>query len=686
FVFLGIQNIYISMAFKVPSKRNIYKAKLYKVDIIDKNSDIILFSFKYKEATEEEKEISQVEYEKEVQEYENKLKEVKSNSTDIFSMTNILFRPSENPLVSFVDWEINNEILIKYLTKLKDLHKILDNNYSEDKLLKLDKDYKKHGFSFSIFINSFKNKLNIETWEKFLNKKSTESSIIKGSVKIGEYDFQSDEPFDGYMSVEYVFYSKILEIIKDKLKWQDLEKDEKWDYSVLQNAFQSQWKYLVNKLSSINYLSNIREDNTRIYNATNNTPFLKLLKEYYELEVPDNQFLNKYLKAFEIGKEIKIEYLHNYQLINVSIITMNDSKLELVDFGYGIKQLIIILIQISVLSEKNKRLIESYDNGGDYAYYYYEPCTLLIEEPETNLHPKWQSLLGKLFVEANKEFNIQLIIETHSEYLIRKIQTLVAKNEISKEDIRIFYLRNPQNISPDKKQIETLTIEQDGSIDYSAFDKGFFDENDTLELSLLNIQRDTFIKEFEELKQNKDDNENKITELQTKIDDYTNKLDIGVYEQIINHRFNTTKLLPYSIRYLVSGQYLLSNINVSCDFSPVILQYGRAIENELKEIFIAIGITDIKKLMLGKFQGALEKFKTGTTIQSTFSNIELSPLPAELGNRFTNPTSLKIELLDNIRDIRNSSGHSGQTKTKPEAIAYIDKVNEFLDKWIDEKK
>ena len=687
FVFLGLQNIYISMTFKVPSKRNIYKAKLCKVEVIDKIDDVIIFSFEYKEATEEEKQISQTDYEKEVQEY-NKLKEYKSNSTGIFSMPpKFIFPPTENPLISFVDWEINNERLIKYLTKLIDIYKIyLDKKFSNDELLKLDKDYKKYGFSFSIFINSFKNKLNIETWEKFLNEKSNESNIIRGSEKIGDNDIQPDEPFYASFSVESVFYSKINEIIKDNLKWNDLEKDRKeWEYPVIANAFQSQWEYLVNKLSSINYLSNIREDNVRIFNAANNTPFINLLKEYYELESPNKQVLNKYLKAFEIGKEIKVKYFHNYQLINVSIVSKNDTERELVDFGYGIKQLIIILIQIEVLAEKNKRIIESYDDEGrEIAYDYYEPCTLIIEEPETNLHPKWQSLLAELFEEISIKFSIQLIIETHSEYLIRKFQTLVASNKINKNNIKIFYLRNPQNISDGKKQIETLNIEQDGSIDFRAFDKGFFDENDTLELSLLNIQRGTFIKEFEELKQNNDKNENTITKLETKIDNYINKLDIGVYEQIINQCFNTAKLSQLSNRYLVSGQYLLSNIDINCDFSPVIIQYGRAIENELKEIFIAIGIAE--PLLLGNMKITLLNFKDGVTLRDTAKNNELITLGTEMSNRFRNPRNLKIELLNNIKDIRNSSAHAGSTKTKSEADDYIKIVNEFLDKWIEEKK
>lgn len=680
FDFLGIQSIYVALTFEIASKKNIYKAKLRKVEIKDKAE--VIFHFKYREATEEEIKISQTEYENELEEYKNVQADKKENK-DIFSALNFNLPPTDNPLDSIVDWEINNAVLVKYLTELLEFYKIyLDKKLSKETLLELDKNYYETGFSSSVFINSFKDKLNIESWEKFLKEKSEENNVIKGNEKVGIYDFQPEEPYYPNYPIEIVFYAKIKEIIKDKLDWKDTETNNGWRYSVLENAFHSQWEHLLNKLSSINYLSNIREDNNRIYNATNNTSFINLLKDFYSFDEPPIGFINKYLKAFKIGKELKINYLHQYQLIRVSIVTMDDKTRELVDFGYGIKQLIIILIQIGVLSEKNRRTVIGYD--GISISNYYEPSVLLLEEPETNLHPKWQSLLADMFAEANNSFNIQFIIETHSEYLIRKFQTLVAKDNIKGKNIKIFYLRNPQNLSADKKQIETLNIKEDGSINYHVFDKGFFDESYELEFSLLNIQ---FSTQFEKLKKSNDENENKINELEQQIDSYVKKLDFSEYTTQINNRFDTSKLSNISVEYLASGKYMLINTDENSDFSPIIIQYGRAIENELKSICLSIN-NDPKKWMLGEMQGYFEIFKTGSTTINKFkiNQSYKNQLQTELTNNFHNPLDLKIDLLNDIRDIRNDAGHSGPTKTKQNAIDYIDKVNEFLDKWIMEKK
>lgn len=54
-------------------------------------------------------------------------------------------------------------------------------------------------------------------------------------------------------------------------------------------------------------------------------------------------------------------------------------------------------------------------------------------KPELNLHPALQSKLADLFLEVHQEFGINFIIETHSEYIIRKSQVLVAEKEFEVE-------------------------------------------------------------------------------------------------------------------------------------------------------------------------------------------------------------------------------------------------------------
>jgi predicted ATPase len=108
----------------------------------------------------------------------------------------------------------------------------------------------------------------------------------------------------------------------------------------------------------------------------------------------------------------------------------------------------------------------------------------MIEEPESHLHPKLQSLLADFFADAYKTFGIHFIIETHSEYLIRKLQYLIAKKEIKKEDVAIYYFDQ----DPTKEDyIRKMEIDDNGFMK-GDFGEGFFDEASRLISDLWNIQ------------------------------------------------------------------------------------------------------------------------------------------------------------------------------------------------------
>ncbi|WP_162128722.1 AAA family ATPase [Flavobacterium phycosphaerae] len=683
FTFMGIKSLYISLSFTIPNSKSTYKAKLRGVKVIDQVDNVAIFSFLYRDATEGEKLTYNQEFNAELQEFNEKKKSNSEKQEDIFSHSAFWFPPFENPLTGYIEWSIKLDKLKIYLSDLLKFYKLyLENKSKWVALEKMDDRVKELFFIPSLLIKSFKNDIDIITWTDFVENKIGTENEITGKENVGERDFDAEDYFFPPYEIEDILYSRVLKILRNNLIWKN-DEDDDTTYSVIENCFKNSWKGLIQRISTIEYISNIKEENSRIYNAAANTPFINLLKDYNSFGYIHSNFIDKYLKAFEIGKQIEVDYRPKYQLISVSITTLEGSKRELVDFGYGIKQLILILIQISVLSEKNKRTEHDHDEDGEFMRDYYLPSLLLVEEPETNLHPKWQSLLAEMFSEANKKFNIQFIIETHSEYLIRKFQTLVAQKAIDSKSIKIFYLRSLKKVTAEKKQIEGFYIQEDGSIDYNIFDDGFFDVNDKLELSLLNIQRDKFLNDFFTLKESKEEGEIKIVELQSKIDDYINKLDVSVYNQIITQRFDPLKITSISVEYLVSGQFLLHNIDNTGDFSPVILQYGRTIENEIKEIFHTISTA--KKWMLGEMQGSLEKKILGTTTLPTCSNAQLTNLMVALTNTFSNPVNLRIDLLEYLRTERNSAGHSGLTKTKQEALDYIQKASEFLDRWIIEK-
>lgn len=67
-----------------------------------------------------------------------------------------------------------------------------------------------------------------------------------------------------------------------------------------------------------------------------------------------------------------------------------------------------------------------------------EKDILILDEPEIHLHPEWQLVYAELIVLLQKEFDLTLIITTHSPYFLDAIDVFSAKYEMS--DRVNFYL------------------------------------------------------------------------------------------------------------------------------------------------------------------------------------------------------------------------------------------------------
>ena len=142
--------------------------------------------------------------------------------------------------------------------------------------------------------------------------------------------------------------------------------------------------------------------------------------------------------------------------------------------GFGTGQIITILIQLSTAIRTHSILINR--SRKLYRYKYdFDSSYIIIEEPESNLHPQFQAKMAELIVECLK-YGIKFILETHSEYFIGKFQVLVAEslkkeNKLQKENIVIYYINDKTD---DKTYLKEIFINNDGSLTES-FGEGFTD-------------------------------------------------------------------------------------------------------------------------------------------------------------------------------------------------------------------
>ena len=102
-----------------------------------------------------------------------------------------------------------------------------------------------------------------------------------------------------------------------------------------------------------------------------------------------------------------------------------------------------------------------------------EPGDLvLIENPESHLHPRGQAELGKLLALA-AENGIQIFCETHSDHIINGARVAVKTKVISPEHIKLFYFGKKEDATLETK-IQAINVDKNGELD--QYPKGLLDE------------------------------------------------------------------------------------------------------------------------------------------------------------------------------------------------------------------
>ena len=93
-------------------------------------------------------------------------------------------------------------------------------------------------------------------------------------------------------------------------------------------------------------------------------------------------------------------------------------------------------------------------------YYVPEGSILILEQPEAHLHPKAQADLTDVLIDVVKNRNIQIILETHSEHLLRRLQRRIAEEEIPASDTALYFCQ----VNDGTSEIERLNMDEYGNI------------------------------------------------------------------------------------------------------------------------------------------------------------------------------------------------------------------------------
>jgi len=147
-------------------------------------------------------------------------------------------------------------------------------------------------------------------------------------------------------------------------------------------------------------------------------------------------------------KELKL--IHDFEVTEIAphsnLYKINVRKepgsapVMITDVGFGVSQILPVLALL---------------------YYVPEGSIVLLEQPEIHLHPAVQSGLADVIINATETRGIQVVVESHSEHLLRRLQLRVADQTISSDKVSLYFCQTKEGTS----QSTPLDIDLFGTIE-----------------------------------------------------------------------------------------------------------------------------------------------------------------------------------------------------------------------------
>ncbi|RFC52442.1 MAG: putative ATPase/ATPase/GTPase, AAA15 family [Verrucomicrobia bacterium] len=121
-------------------------------------------------------------------------------------------------------------------------------------------------------------------------------------------------------------------------------------------------------------------------------------------------------------------------------------EVKITDVGFGVSQVLPALV---------------------LPFYCPANSVVWMEQPEIHLHPQVQAQLADVFIsavqarEGNFARNVQLIVESHSEHFLNRLQRRIAEGSIKTEEVAIYFCRKTEGGT----ELEPLTVNMFGDIE-----------------------------------------------------------------------------------------------------------------------------------------------------------------------------------------------------------------------------
>jgi hypothetical protein len=163
---------------------------------------------------------------------------------------------------------------------------------------------------------------------------------------------------------------------------------------------------------------------------------------------PFQEVIARWLTSLGLLQSFEVHAIAPHRKQYEVLVSAGSAKepVNLPDVGFGVSQILPIVVQ---------------------CFYAKPHTTLILEQPEIHLHPRVQTDLADLFIEAVQsredglDRSIQLIIESHSEHFLRRLQRRVAEGAIKPEDVSLYFCE----IHDRESNLDALRVNSFGDIE-----------------------------------------------------------------------------------------------------------------------------------------------------------------------------------------------------------------------------
>jgi hypothetical protein len=151
--------------------------------------------------------------------------------------------------------------------------------------------------------------------------------------------------------------------------------------------------------------------------------------------------VNEWLHKMGLAERCRLEPIAEGRTDQEFRVKTNKAAPEVLitDVGFGVSQVLPVLV---------------------LCYYVPEGSTVILEQPEIHLHPSVQAALADVFVDVVKERRVQIIVESHSEHLLRRLQRRIAEGRLAQPDTALYFCQLENGGS----HITELEVDPEGNI------------------------------------------------------------------------------------------------------------------------------------------------------------------------------------------------------------------------------